>query len=77
MSPQLSFGTLFNETFHVPNTKQKFCQCSIPYIKLSQNTPNTKQQKHPLPIGFLPFPNSMNIQPPNTTKKTLQMYNDF
>jgi len=33
---------LFNGTANVPNFKQSLKQCSIPYIKLFQNTPREK-----------------------------------
>jgi len=74
--PVIKFCNTIYGTIHVPNTKQFICQCWIAYLKFSLNTPNTKQQKHPLRIWFLPFPHSMNIQPLNTTEKTLQMYNE-
>jgi len=58
MSPQLCFGTLLifssylcdqlllsSGTANVPNLKQSLRQCSIPYIKLFQNTPNIEHKK--------------------------------
>jgi hypothetical protein len=86
MSPQLGFGTLLSSSSYLcdqlllaigrtnaPNFKQSLRQCSIPYIKLFENTPNIEQKK----CLLLTFPYYNEHPTHQYYTKTLQMYKAF